>query len=358
MGRGGQGLIVIDATGDDRGRTPAAVESGRVARASATTESDRVAQISTVEPDRIFGDTPSEPPLRPGDRVGLVANSDGLTFQSRAEYTALLGVLEGIGLKIVESPHLFAPTPDSPTPDAPRRHDHAHPASDAERARALEDMFSDQTVKAVFDVSGGDLAGGVLTHLDIEVVAANPKPLFGYSDLTVLVNALHPVTPTYLWNVRNLVRSDAATQRGLFAASVLGTAPDLFDVSTRAIQCELPQSPVVGGNLRCLLKLAGTRHFPELGGRILALESQGATPQDTYSGMHQLRQLGAFDASAGVLLGNFTALQRSAGDDAPVRVLLDVLDGHPARRSLPIARGDFGHHSGSRAIRIGRPLPL
>ncbi len=327
-----------DSTGEDRVRTPTTTESSRISNAS-----------------------PAEPLLRPGDLVGLVANSDGPTSRDRAEHSSLLGVLEEMGLKVVESPHLFSRVPHptaSATPDAPLRHDHAHPAPDAERARALEDMFSDRTVKVIFDISGGDLAGGVLTHLDLKLVAANPKPLFGYSDLTVLVNALHSFTPSYLWSVRNLVRSEATAQRRLFTASVLGTAPDMFDVNPKSIQGKLPQSPVVGGNLRCLLKLAGTRNFPELSGRILALESRGATPQATYAGMHQLRQLGAFDTAAGVLLGRFTALQRTAGDDAPVRILLDVLDGHPARRNLPIARGDFGHHSGSRAIRIGRPLPL
>lgn len=308
----------------------------------------------------------STPLLRPGDRVGLVANSDGLTSRDLAEFTSLLSALEEMGLQPVESPHLFAsdlaltshPGPTSQHhPDALIRHDHAHPAPDADRARALEDLFLAPDVKAIFDVSGGDLVGGVLSHLDLDVVAANPKPLFGYSDLTVLLNALHPLTPTYLWSVRNLVRSDAAAQRVRFAASVLGSAPDLFDISPQPVQDRLPDAPVVGGNLRCLLKLAGTPHFPELEGRLLALESQGANPQATHAGFHQLRQLGAFDQVSGVVLGRFTALQRSAGEDAPTRVLLDALSGHPSRRTLAIARGDFGHHGGSRAIRIGQPLP-
>lgn len=303
--------------------------------------------------------------LRPGDKVGLVACSDGLTSADAREMAALGSVLAELGLAVVESPALFAP--GRPLSDAhahPARaprdhagHDHAHPAPDAERARALEDLFRDPEVRAVFDVSGGDLAGGVLTHLDIDLVAAHPKPFFGYSDLTVLVNALRPATPTYLWTIRNLVRSDAETQRRRFADSIMGSAPDLFALDLEALQCALPPSPVVGGNLRCLLKLAGTPHFPDLRGRLLALESSGATSQATYAGLHQLRQLGAFDEVDGVLLGTFTALQRASGPDAPARILFDVLVGHPASRKLPVARADFGHGPGSRAIRIGEPLP-
>lgn len=297
------------------------------------------------------------PLLRPGDRVGLVACSDGLTSRDWAELVDLRAVAVHLGLELVESPHLFAPDLALAGGSVRLAHDHLHSAPDEERARALEDMFFDPSVKAIFDVSGGDLAGGVLTHLDFELIAANPKPFFGYSDLTVVLNALQPITPVYLWTVRNLVRSDAATQLERFAASVMGTAPDLFALNLTAIQGELPVAPVVGGNLRCLLKLAGTGRFPQTAGRVLALESHGASSSGVYAGLHQLRQMGVFDDLAGVVLGTFTALEVSSGTGAPARVLFDALSGHPGCRALPVARADFGHGANSKAISLGTPLP-
>jgi len=268
-----------------------------------------------------------------GDRVALVACSDGLTARDRPEYTRLLATLTGLGLEVVESPHVFGPAPD------------------AERAAVLEGFFADPGVAAIFDVSGGDLSGGVLTHLDLGLVAQHPTPFFGYSDLTTIVTAIQTRTGqiTHLWTVRNLVRSDAEAQLARFRASVLGNADDLFRISAHMVRGEGMAGPLAGGNLRCLLKLAGTPHFPDLRGRVLALESLGASSAAVYAGLHQLRQMGALEEVAGVLLGTFTALQRDHGQDAPTRIALEVLDG---RTPLAVTR-DFGHGPDSRALRLG-----
>ena len=297
--------------------------------------------------------------LQRGDRVGVVACSDGLTDRDRPQYAATLNALEDAGLLPVESPHLFVPAL-SVGESGRLRPDHAHSAPDAVRAAALAGMLADPTIAAIFDVSGGDLANGVLSHLDLDVVAAHPTPFFGYSDLTTIVNAIHARTggPAYLWSVRNLARSDAAAQRVRFASSILGGSDELFRVRVDAVRGDVGDGGVVGGNLRCLLKLAGTPHLPPVEGRILVLESSGASPAAVYSGLHQLRQLGVLGAVAGVVLGEFTALQRDCGPDAGVRILLDVLDGcrGPAR-DLPLATTpDVGHGPGARALRVGAPL--
>lgn len=284
-----------------------------------------------------------------GDRVALVACSDGLTARDRPEHARLRATLTDLGLDVVESPHLFADPPPGPHGALP--HDHAHPAPDSVRAAVLEGYFSDPGVAAIFDVSGGDLSGGVLSHLDLGVVARHPKPFFGYSDLTTIVTAIQTCTgqTQYLWTIRNLVRSEAGAQLARFRSSVLGNADDLFRINARTVRGEGMAGPLVGGNLRCLLKLAGTPHFPDLRGRVLALESLGASSAAVYAGLHQLRQMGVLEVVAGVLLGTFTALQRECGEDAPARIALDVLD---ADTPLAVTR-DFGHGPDSRALRLG-----
>ena len=63
-----------------------------------------------------------------------------------------------------------------------------------ERAEVLMKFFKDSSIKAIFDVSGGDLANGVLDYLDFEIIKNNPKPFFGYSDLSVILNSLYSKT--------------------------------------------------------------------------------------------------------------------------------------------------------------------
>jgi muramoyltetrapeptide carboxypeptidase LdcA involved in peptidoglycan recycling len=46
--------------------------------------------------------------------------------------------------------------------------------------------FAEPEIKAVIATIGGEDELKVLAHLDPEVLAANPKPFFGYSDSTNL----------------------------------------------------------------------------------------------------------------------------------------------------------------------------
>jgi muramoyltetrapeptide carboxypeptidase LdcA involved in peptidoglycan recycling len=66
-------------------------------------------------------------------------------------------------------------------------------ASPAERANDIHAAFADPQIKAVLATCGGDDEIKVLRYLDADLLASNPKPTFGYSDL---VN-LH----LFLWNL-------------------------------------------------------------------------------------------------------------------------------------------------------------
>ncbi len=63
----------------------------------------------------------------------------------------------------------------------------------AERAADIHAAFEDTTIKAVIISIGGDDQLTVLKHLDRELIKANPKPFFGYSDATNLL--------VFLWNL-------------------------------------------------------------------------------------------------------------------------------------------------------------
>ncbi len=63
-------------------------------------------------------------------------------------------------------------------------------ASPQARAADLMAAFGDPTIRAVLASIGGDDQITVLAHLDPEVVRADPKPFFGYSDNTNLLSWL------------------------------------------------------------------------------------------------------------------------------------------------------------------------
>ena len=91
-----------------------------------------------------------------------------------------------------------------------------------QRAGELMEFYRNPGIRAVFDISGGDLANEVLTNLDFQVIREHLKPFFGYSDLTVIVNAVFQQTgrKSYLYQVRNLVMDHSEEQKKNFLTLV------------------------------------------------------------------------------------------------------------------------------------------
>ncbi|MGC4893206.1 S66 family peptidase [Micromonospora sp. DT31] len=115
------------------------------------------------------------PKPRPGDRVAVVSPSAGLAGLFPHVYElGLRRLREEFGLEPVEYPTTRATGAD------PR-----------ERARDLTAAFADPSVTAVLAVVGGDDLITVTPFLDDDVLRANPKPYFGYSDNTNVLNHLY-----------------------------------------------------------------------------------------------------------------------------------------------------------------------
>ena len=115
--------------------------------------------------------------MKKGDKIGIVACSNGLKESSRPEMEQLKITLENLGLTPVFSEYLYAK-------------DGAESGTRQQRAEALMKFYRDEEIKGIFDVSGGDLANGVLPWLDYETIAKSGKMFWGYSDLTTVVNAI------------------------------------------------------------------------------------------------------------------------------------------------------------------------
>src|SRR6478609_80820 len=113
--------------------------------------------------------------LKRGDKVAIVSPSGGLPEIFPGPYElGLRRMREDFGLDPVEYP----------TTRKLR-------TSPAERAADLHAAWSDPSIRAVFASIGGSDQLTVLKHLDPAVFAADPKPFFGYSDNTNLLNFLY-----------------------------------------------------------------------------------------------------------------------------------------------------------------------
>ena len=123
----------------------------------------------------------------------------------------------------------------------------------------------------------------------------------------------------------------------------------LFHFPYHFLQGTHMSGPLIGGNIRCFLKLAGTEYFPDLTGKLLLLEACGGGEPQLLTYLSHLEQLGAFRKVSGILLGTFTKLDREKGPERVWELLQSFVP-----TELPVARTTFiGHGTDSRAAVIG-----
>ncbi len=266
--------------------------------------------------------------------VGIVACSDGLDTDSEAVIRQLVSVLEGFGKSVHESPYIYKTLgPFSGT--------------GPQRAQALMDMFMDQRIGEIYDVSGGDLANEILDELDYNKIQKSKAVFWGYSDLTTVINAIYTMTGrlSVLYQIRNLVGPRGSMQQARYTDRTR-----LFDLDYEMIRGSSMEGIVVGGNIRCFLKLAGTRYFPDLSGKILLLEAMGGQVPQMVTYLHQLKQMGAFEQIKGILLGTFSAMEASKSEPDMTALVQMYVGEH-----IPVARTrDIGHGKDAKAIVIGK----
>ena len=272
-------------------------------------------------------------------KAAITACSNAQQPQNRPRIEELAAYLQSIGIEPVMSSCIYSD--DSVFSGTPR-----------ERGAQLMKMFRTPEIEEIYDISGGDVANQILDELDYKAIAASKAIFWGYSDLSTVINAIYTMTgkESVLYQVKNMVRGDyTALQRERFRSR-----KELFEPSFNFIQKNAMKGVVVGGNIRCFLKLAGTRYFPDLQDKILFLESLGGEVPQMATYLAQLGQIGAFKKVNGVLLGTFTTMEQKHCEPDIITLVKEICG-----REMPVAKtAEVGHGDDSKAIVIGREIEL
>lgn len=271
--------------------------------------------------------------------VGIAACSDAQKVQWAGQNRDLIAFLTSRGCQVRESGCIY------------EKHS-IFSGTGRERAAELMKLFEDPEVEEIYDISGGDVANQVLDYLDYDAIAKSKAVFWGYSDLTTVINAIYAQTgkSSVLYQVKNMVYGDCAQlQRERFQ-----NREALFSPAFTFVQGESMEGTVVGGNIRCFLKLAGTRYFPDCTGKVLLLESLGGDVPQMAAYLAQLKQMGVFDKITGILLGTFTTMEAKGRTPDFLALLKECV---PDTMPIAVTR-EIGHGNDSKAIRIGAPFRL
>jgi muramoyltetrapeptide carboxypeptidase len=291
-------------------------------------------------------------PLPDGGTIGVAAPAS--PYDARSEVLRGVEWWESQGYRVKLAPNVFA------------RDDYV--AGDArQRAADLNALFADPEVDIVQALQGGYGSAQTIPYLDSDVIAANPKPLVGFSDITALHVALHRRTglPTFYGNglvgVGDPETSDFTRERLLAvlrdeASGAVPASPD--DPYVRAITGGTVSAPLLGGCLWLLMQTLGTPWEVDFDDAILFFEDYKAPPYYVDGMLTQLHHAGKLERVAGVVVGEMKDCDwgdlRPASDWARSRSLEDVLEEHLEPLGVPVLyRLPLGHGKHLASIPLG-----
>ncbi|MFU8826378.1 MAG: S66 peptidase family protein [Brevefilum sp.] len=284
------------------------------------------------------------PKLSLGDTIGVIAPSDPVFPDQVEKLQAGIDYLEAQGFKVKTGAYLTASTL-------------GYAATPQEKAEDINRMFADPKIKAIICAQGGDSANAPLEWIDWEIIRQNPKIFLGLSDITVLLNAIyhHTGLVTFhgndmLWGFGNNL--DDYERREFLRTLVNGLVGPIPANRTRiCMRGGQAQGKLLGGNLRCLLKLAGTPHWPDFANSILFVEAYEISPTACHTAFHQLHQMGIFHQVRGAVVGYIYSMQHR---NTPRPHMEDVLLEVSQDFHFPILKmNEFGHNCPNTVLPVG-----
>ncbi|KEK23636.1 S66 peptidase family protein [Bacillus gaemokensis] len=231
--------------------------------------------------------------------------------------------------------------------------------NDAIRLHDIHESFTNPEVKAVFCARGGYGSARLLPHIHYELIRANPKIFWGYSDIT----ALHTAFTQYAGLVTFHGPMIEEVGKGIHSLSLSSFNQLFHPYSTilSAAECIVSSTncivsaPLVGGNLTVLTSTLGSPYEIHTKDKIILLEDIGEEPYRIDRMFNQLRLSGKFSESAGVI---FTSCH-DCSPSKPSLSLQSILHDYLAPYNIPVLFGfPIGHIQPNIAIPLGAPVTI
>jgi muramoyltetrapeptide carboxypeptidase len=310
----------------------------------------------------VTGSAPPHPlrprALRPGDLVVIASLSGPLPADYERNVEQATVVLERMGFRVRRAPLLQV-----------GRHHWWSVAKPAEIAAELNGLLRDPEVRAIIAADGGQTVLGYLDLIDVEAIRADPKPILGYSDISLLHLALYAHTglvgfhadmavPGFGGHWQTAPPTRRAELDNLYTRLLTDTEPIGPLPATSSWECwrtGRAEGPLIGGVINRIALVQATRFAVPLDrfdGAVLFWEEMGGLASHVWSYLQVLRHCGILDRISGMVVG---VPREIAGLDSPgsptlAEIVLEVL----SNRDIPVlANVDFGHAGPNLPMPVG-----
>lgn len=216
--------------------------------------------------------------------------------------------------------------------------------TDAIRLHDIHESFANPEVKAVFCARGGYGSGRLLPHIQYELIQANPKIFWGYSDITALHIAFTQCAGLITFHGpmieemgKGIPSLSLSSFNQLFHPySTILSGAECITSSTNCVV----SGPLIGGNLTVLTSTLGSPYEIDTANKILLLEDIGEEPYRIDRMFNQLRLSGKFNACTGVI---FTSCHDCTATKSSLS-LQDILYDYLTPYNIPVLSGlPIGH---------------
>ena len=275
-----------------------------------------------------------------GQTLGLIAPASNVWENEDIRYA--MEIVESLGFRVKAGEYLY--------------HRKGYLAGeDAHRAKDINRMFADPGVHGIIALRGGYGTPRILPYLDYGTIAANPKVLMGYSDLTALLTAISVKTGLVTFHGPMANQEFSAYTLAQFKQVLVEAQPDVilahpppFEAVPGKVEHDnrltrlVPgkaRGALVGGNLSLLTKLMGTPYEPDFTGKILFLEEIGEEPYRIDGMLTHLWLTGKLNRVKGIAFGKFTDCEPEGSNSLSIEHILTERCkelGVPAIRGLMI----------------------
>lgn len=299
------------------------------------------------------------PALKPGDTIAIVPTARAITVEELQDGIALA---ESWGLRVRLG-------------DGIGRKHFQQGGTAKERANDLQAAIDDPDVKAIWCARGGYGTVQLMEHLRLSALKRHPKWIAGFSDITVLHNALHNMGLCSLHaQMPFMIGTKSEESRDTLRKALFGEGYEVVSGERRVaatpalVTRDSPlttQRPgmcegiLTGGNLSLLYALRGTPYDIDPAGKILILEDLDELLYHLDRMAMNLRLAGWFKNLRGLIIGGMNDMhnkdERDPFGEGPEEIILRATEGtdYPVCFNFPV-----GHIADNRALVLGAKTKL